>query len=72
MMRWYYSIMDMKAMNIRLPADLHERLRREAFDTGFSMNHLIIECIQDAFERVDAARRETVQDPAATREGQQP
>ena len=37
---------DIQAITIRLPRDLHELLRRSAFDKRTSMNALIIEAIR--------------------------
>jgi len=37
---------NIKAMNIRIPVEMHEFLRSFAFNTRIPMNTLIIECIK--------------------------
>ena len=39
----------MKPLTVRLPDDLHEQLRRLAFDKRVSMNELVIKALLTAF-----------------------
>lgn len=41
--RYHDTIMDTQAITIRLPADIYEKLRRDAFDQRTSMNAIINE-----------------------------
>jgi hypothetical protein len=39
--------MDQQAMTIRLPAELYEWLRREAFDTREPMNGIVVTALEE-------------------------
>lgn len=55
--------MDTQAITIRLPADLYERLRREAFDSRTSQNAIIVKELTDRYKRQD--RKNAAQEGSA-------
>ena len=40
----------MKRFSLRLEDDLHEKLRRESFETGVSINEIIIKLVEEYYE----------------------
>lgn len=40
----------MKRFEIRLPKKLHEKIRRESFETGKSMNEITVEMIENNYK----------------------
>ena len=46
---------DVQAITVRLPRELYERLRREAFDTRSSQTAIITEELTDRYARIDEA-----------------
>lgn len=49
----YRGCMDYKAITFRLPLDLYERLRREAFETRRPMNELVAEAVAGRYSLLD-------------------
>ena len=50
----YRGCMTAKAVTFRLPEDLHERLRREAFETRRPMNELVIEALAARYSLLES------------------
>jgi hypothetical protein len=48
--------MDTQALTVRLPRDLHERLRREAFEKRTSQAAIIVEELTGRYEQLDNAQ----------------
>ncbi len=46
-----------KAMSIRLPADVHRRLRALYVETGQSMNSMVNEAVQQWLDRREAEKK---------------
>lgn len=40
----------MKRFSLRLEDDIHEKLRRESFETGVSINEIIVELIEKYYK----------------------
>lgn len=45
--------MDTQPLTIRLPEDVYEPLRREAFDTRTSMNAIVTEMLAERYKKGD-------------------
>lgn len=45
--------METQAITVRLPVELYERLRREAFDKRTSQVAIITEALEERFGRID-------------------
>jgi len=45
-----------QAMTIRLPKDLYERVRREAFDQHTSQTAIVAEALTERYERIDGGK----------------
>ena len=50
---------EMQAITFRLPADLHERLRRIAFELRIPMNTIATDAIAERVTRLETRRGET-------------
>ncbi len=50
--------MKTQAFTVRLPADLHEQLRREAFESRTTQNGIVIEAIQEHLATLWSERRD--------------
>lgn len=48
---------DSKAMSIRLPAEVHRRLRALYVETGKSMNSMVNEAVQQWLDRREAEEK---------------
>ena len=40
----------MKRTTVRMPADIHEKLRKESFETGLSQNEIIVNALQEKYK----------------------
>lgn len=40
----------MKRTTVRMPASLHEELRKESFETGLSQNEIIVNALQEKYK----------------------
>lgn len=47
--------METQAITVRLPVELYERLRREAFEERTSQAAIITETLTERYERIDKA-----------------
>lgn len=62
MILWYYNRMekqgDKVSLVVRLPADLHRRIRREAYESHQSINKLLVQGAQEYMDRLESSRRD--------------
>lgn len=43
----------MKVLTVRIDDELHEKIRKESFETGKSMNEIVIELIKKHYNKGD-------------------